>query len=143
MTRFIDPEREQFEAFKALDRDHPIEMLNLVKFRETAQYPSDHALAGAHLTGAQAYGNYGSETAPIVARIGASILWRGAFQTMLIGPQNEAWDAVFIARYPTAHAFLEMVTDPAYRAAVIHRQAAVETSRLIRCAPTEGGDSFG
>ncbi len=143
MTRFVDPEREQFEAFKALDRNHPIEMLNLVKFRETAQYPSDHPLADAGFSGAQAYANYGSETAPIIARLGATILWRGAFQTVLIGPQDEAWDEVFIARYPTAHAFLEMVTDPSYRAAVIHRQAAVETSRLIRCAPTEGGESFG
>ncbi|WP_171207814.1 MULTISPECIES: DUF1330 domain-containing protein [unclassified Ruegeria] len=143
MTGFIDPEREQFEAFKSLDRDHPIEMLNLVKFRKIADYPTDHALAGAGLSGAQAYRNYGAETAPIIDRLGASILWRGAFQTMLIGPQDEAWDAVFIAQYPTAHAFLEMVTDPAYRAAVVHRQAAVETSRLIRCAPTEGGASFG
>ncbi|WP_171102293.1 DUF1330 domain-containing protein [Ruegeria sp. HKCCD7255] len=143
MTSFIDPEREQFEAFKFLDRDHPIEMLNLVKFRKIADHPTDHALAGAGLSGAQAYRNYGTETAPIIDRLGASILWRGAFQTMLIGPQDEAWDAVFIARYPSAHAFLEMVTDPAYRAAVVHRQAAVETSRLIRCAPTEGGASFG
>ncbi len=143
MTRYVDPERDQFESFKTLDRDHPIEMLNLVKFRRAAQYPPDHPLADAGLTGAQAYRNYGSETTPIVARIGVSILWRGTFQTTLIGPQDEAWDEVFIARYPTAHAFLEMVTDPIYRAAVIHRQAAVETSRLIRCAPTEGGDSFG
>ncbi len=143
MTRFIDPERTQFEIFKELDRDHPIEMLNLVKFRDKAQYPADHALAGTGLTGAQAYRNYGSETAPIIARIGASILWRGTFQTTLIGPQDEVWDEVFIARYPSAHAFLAMVTDPTYRAAVIHRQAAVETSRLIRCAPTEGGASFG
>ncbi|MDX1742549.1 MAG: DUF1330 domain-containing protein [Ruegeria sp.] len=143
MTTFIDPERTQFEAFKSLDRDHPIEMLNLVKFRETAEYPAGHELEDAGLTGAQAYHKYGSETAPIIARLGASILWRGAFQTTLIGPLDETWDAVFIARYPTAHAFLEMVTDPVYQAAVIHRQAAVETSRLIRCAPTEGGEAFG
>lgn len=143
MTRFIDPDRDQFELFKTLSRDHPIEMLNLVKFRTKAAYPPDHALADAGLSGARAYGNYGVETAPIIARIGASILWRGAFQATLIGPQEETWDAVFIARYPTAHAFLDMVTDPVYRAAVIHRQAAVETSRLIRCAPTEGGASFG
>lgn len=143
MNHFIDPDREQFEAFKVLDRDHPIEMLNLVKFRGTAQYPADHALAKEVLTGAQAYRNYGAETAPIVARLGASILWRGSFQTTLIGPSDETWDEVFIARYPTAHAFLEMVTDPVYRAAVVHRQAAVDTSRLIRCAPTEGGTSFG
>ncbi len=143
MTAFVDPDRAQFEAFKGLDRDHPVEMLNLVKFRAKAQYPAGHELAGAGLTGAQAYRNYGIETAPIIARLGASILWRGAFQTTLIGPADEAWDEVFVARYPSAHAFLEMVTDPIYRAAVIHRQAAVETSRLIRCAPTEGGTSFG
>ncbi len=143
MTVFIDPDRAQFEAFKILDRDHPIEMLNLVKFRAKANYPEGHDLADAGLTGAQAYRNYGKETAPIIARLGASILWRGAYQTTLIGPQDENWDEVFIARYPTAHAFLEMVTDPVYQAAVIHRQAAVETSRLIRCAPTKSGEAFG
>ena len=143
MTAFIDPDRAQFEAFKGLDRDHPIEMLNLVKFRAQAAYPTGHDLADAGLTGAQAYGHYGVETAPIIARLGASILWRGAYQTTLIGPQDEAWDEIFIACYPTAHAFLEMVTDPVYQAAVIHRQAAVETSRLIRCAPAQGGETFG
>lgn len=143
MTSFVDPDRTQFEAFKSLDRDHPIEMLNLVKFRDQAVYPAGHELAGAGLTGAEAYRNYGSETAPIIARIGASILWRGAFQTTLIGPQDEAWDEVFIARYPTAHAFLEMVTDATYQQAVVHRQAAVETSRLIRCAPSQTGEAFG
>ncbi|MTI03881.1 DUF1330 domain-containing protein [Roseibium sp. RKSG952] len=143
MTEFVDPEREQFETFKGLDRDQPIEMLNLVKFRDIAEYPSDHELANARLTGAQAYRNYGAETAPIIKRLGASIVWRGAFQTTLIGPADESWDEVFIARYPSAHAFLEMVTDPIYRAAVVHRQAAVKTSRLIRCAPNESGSSFG
>lgn len=143
MTHFVDPERAQFDAFKSLDRDAPIEMLNLVKYRDIAEYPSDHALAGAGLTGAQAYRNYGSETAPIIARIGASIVWRGAFDCTLIGPSDESWDKVFIARYPTAHAFLEMVTDPVYREAVVHRQAAVRTSRLIRCGSAEVGASFG
>lgn len=143
MSAFVDPDRAQFEAFKALNRDHPIEMLNLVKFRDRAEYPSGHPLAHVGLSGAQAYERYGADTVPILQRIGASILWRGVFQTTLIGPDDENWDAVFIARYPTGHAFLEMVTDPAYQTAVLHRQAAVATSRLIRCAPAEGGGSFG
>ncbi|SDC38823.1 DUF1330 domain-containing protein [Ruegeria marina] len=143
MTGYIDPDRAQFEAFKALERDHPIEMLNLVKFRERAAYPQGHALAGTGLSGAEAYRNYGRETAPVIARLGAAIVWRGTFQTVLIGPEGEVWDEMFIARYPNAHAFLEMVTDPAYRQAVIHRQAAVETSRLIRTKPAAGGTSFG
>ncbi|WP_271948006.1 DUF1330 domain-containing protein [Ruegeria faecimaris] len=143
MTGYIDPDRAQFEAFKVLDRDQPIEMLNLVRFRDRAEYPSGHELARSGLSGAQAYRNYGIETAPIITRLGAKIIWRGAFQTTLIGPKDELWDAVFIARYPSAHAFLEMISDPDYKQAVVHRQAAVKTSRLIRCAPTEGGEMFG
>ncbi len=139
----VDPARPQFQLFKDLGRDHPIEMLNLVRLRDRAAYPQGHALADAGLTGAEAYRRYGTETAPIIARLGASILWRGEMQAMLIGPATEHWDHLFIARYPSAHAFLDMVTDPAYREAVIHRQAAVATSRLIRCAPAEAGGAFG
>lgn len=139
----VDPTRAQFDGFKALGRDHPIEMLNLVRLRDRAAYPAGHALHGQAVSGAEAYASYGRETAPILARLGGSILWRGAFQTTLIGPAHEAWDHAFIARYPSAHAFLAMVTDPGYRVAVVHRQAGVLTSRLIRCAPAEGGASFG
>lgn len=139
----VDPTRAQFDTFKAGDRDAPIDMLNLVRLRADARYPADHALAKAGLTGAEAYARYGSETAPILARLGGRIVWRGAFQAQLIGPDGEHWDHMFIARYPTTHAFLEMITDPAYRAAVIHRQAAVRTSRLIRTEATTTGEAFG
>jgi uncharacterized protein (DUF1330 family) len=64
--------------------------------------------------------------------VGGDIIWRGSFECTLIGPGEERWDALFIARYPNARAFLAMVTDPEYQEAVVHRQAAVETSRLIR-----------
>ncbi|MEJ2161362.1 MAG: hypothetical protein P8X53_12910 [Chromatiales bacterium] len=36
MSNYIDPGRDQFEAFKALPRDEPIMMLNLLRFREKA-----------------------------------------------------------------------------------------------------------
>ncbi|MEL7281606.1 MAG: DUF1330 domain-containing protein [Pseudomonadota bacterium] len=143
MIGHVDPTRVQFDVFKGLDRDHPIEMLNLVRLRDAAAYPDGHNMAGQGLTGADAYHHYGAGAAPIVARIGASIIWRGAFETTLIGPAGEVWDHAFIARYPTAHAFLEMISDPAYAEAVVHRQAAVETSRLIRCKPADTGASFG
>ena len=138
---FLDPNRVQFEAFKALPRDGEIHMLNLVRFRAQAAYPEGHAQAG--ISGAEAYAQYGRASGPIFARVGGSILWRGTQDTMLIGPASEVWDALFIARYPTAAAFLEMVTDADYQRAVIHRQAAVETSRLIRCSGATGGNTFG
>jgi len=146
MTRddaFIDPDRAQFDAFKKLDRETPIDMLNLVRLRDAAAYPADHALAGAGLSGADAYRRYGAETGPLLTRVGGEIVWRGGFEATLIGPADEAWDLCFIVRYPTANAFLEMITDPAYRLAVVHRQAAVATSRLIRNTVAEAGKAFG
>ncbi len=143
MTGFIDPDRDQFEAFKALERDQPIEMLNLVRLRDRAAYPQEHPLAADALSGAQAYALYGETSGPVFKRVGGSIIWRGGFETTLIGPSDERWDHVFVARYPDAHAFLAMVTDPEYQKAVVHRQSAVVTSRLIRCGAQDAGDLFG
>ena len=135
----IDPERAAFEAFKDLPRDQPVEMLNLIRLRERAAYPD-----GREATGLEAYKNYGKHSGPIFTRVGGTIIWRGRPQLMLIGPESERWDLSFIARYPSAAAFLEMVTDTVYQSeAVPHRQAAVEDSRLVRHQPLEGGKTFG
>ncbi len=143
MEDHIDPTRAQFDAFKALDRDRPIAMLNLVRYRPEAAYPEGHEKAGAGLTGAEAYKLYGRESGPVFRRVGGEVVWAGAPLLVLTGPADEAWHTAFVARYPTAHAFLEMVTDPAYKRAVVHRQAAVLTSRLIRCEPRAAGGGFG
>jgi uncharacterized protein (DUF1330 family) len=137
MTGHIDPTRPQFDAFKALPRDTPINMLNLVRVRARAAYPD-----GREATGHEAYQAYGRESAPVLAKVGGSILWRGRLESVLIGPADEHWDYCFIARYPSAAAFLAMVTDPVYREAVKHRQAAVEDSRLIRLGDLALGADF-
>jgi uncharacterized protein (DUF1330 family) len=139
----IDPERSQFDAFKALPRDQPIDMLNLVKVRDLAAYPPDHPNAGKGMTGREAYRAYGADSGAIFQRVGAKQVWLGQPEAVVTGPLDERWDIAFIARYPTAGAFLEMVTDPVYREAVKHRQAAVEDSRLIRMAPLTPGAVFG
>lgn len=137
-TLHIDPTRESFDAFKALPRDQPIHMLNLLRFRDVAAYPEDHSHAGRKLTGREAYGEYGRTSGPIFLRVGGSVIWRGKMEVTVTGPAEPLWDASFIAAYPHAGAFLEMVTDPEYRLAVVHRQAAVLDSRLIRHAPVAG-----
>ncbi|MGB5345892.1 MAG: DUF1330 domain-containing protein [Woeseia sp.] len=137
MSNHVDPEREQFEAFKKLPRDRPVLMLNLVRLRDVATYED-----GGPATGAEAYAAYGKASAPVFARVGGEIVWRGKPEVTLIGPPGERWDLIFVARYPTAGAFLEMVTDPEYRKAVKHRQAAVLDSRLIRTAEEDAGSDF-
>jgi uncharacterized protein (DUF1330 family) len=141
--RHVDPTRELFDAFKALPRDEPVWMLNMVRFRERGDYPADHADAGKGRSGAEAYAEYARLSHPVFTRVGGSVTWRGVMQAMLIGPAPNWWDTIFIAHYPKAAAFLEMVTDPAYKLAVVHRQAAVLTSRLIRCQEKDSSGGFG
>lgn len=134
---YIDPSRSAFDLFKSLPRDVPINMLNLLKFNVMANYPADHQHAAHQWSGERAYQEYGKTSGPIFARVGGSILWRGSMEAMVIGPEERHWDLAFIAVYPNSAAFLEMVTDPAYQIAVVNRQAAVQTSRLIRFKPLE------
>jgi len=134
----IDPTKETFAAFRADDRPGPIDMLNLVRLRARAAYPDGRAA-----TGAEAYAAYGRESGPVFQRLGGEIVWRGAFELTLIGPNDERWDHCFIARYPSVAAFVEMIRDPVYREAVKHRQAAVEDSRLIRLKSMAPGGLFG
>ena len=138
MTGYVDPTKETFAALRANVRAGPIHMLNLVRLRERAAYPDRRAA-----TGAEAYAAYGRESGPVFTRLGGSVVWRGKFELMLIGPSDERWDLCFIAEYPSVAAFVEMIRDPIYREAVKHRQAAVEDSRLIRLAPGAAGASFG
>lgn len=68
MRGYIDPERDSFEAFKALPRNEPIMMLNLLRFREKAAYAD-----GREATGAAAYAAYGRASAPVFQRVGGEI----------------------------------------------------------------------
>ena len=134
----IDPTKEVFAQFRDNDRPGPIHMLNLVRLRDKAAYPD-----GRDATGAQAYAAYGRDSYPIFSRLGGRIVWRGSFELILIGPNEENWDECFVAEYPSVTAFVAMLRDPIYREAVKHRQAAVLDSRLIRLAPAQAGSGFG
>ena len=138
MPNYVDPDKERFGQFKDLPREGRIHMLNLVRLKEMAVYED-----GTMVTGMEAYGAYSRESGPIFQRLGGRIAWSGSFELTLIGPADERWDLCFIAEYPSAEAFITMLRDPDYRQAVRHRQAAVETSRLIRMRPRDAGSGFG
>ena len=139
----VNPTRAQFDAFKALSRDTPIQMLNLIRLKTRAEYPEDHANFGRGLSGLEAYRAYGADSAEVFSRVGGRQIWAGRPEAVVTGPPEEAWDLAFIAEYPSAGAFLAMITDPGYREHVKHRTAGVADSRLIRLAPIEPGAGFG
>lgn len=130
--------KDKWQAFREMDRAGPIHMLNLIRLRQTATGPD-----GRTVSGAEAYASYSRLSAPVFAGLGGRIVWRGALEQMLIGPENEQWDICFIAEYPSVDAFAAMMRDPAYREAMTHRLAGVEDSRLIRLMPQAEGRGFG
>jgi uncharacterized protein (DUF1330 family) len=140
---YIDPSPANFQAFKDLPRDTPIQMLNLLLYRDMADYPEDHEHAGKGWTGREAYAEYGRTSGPIFQRVGGSIVWRGRFETMVTGPDVREWHDGFVAQYPNAGAFFEMIKDAEYQKAVVNRTAALIDSRLIRFAPGDVGGGFG
>ena len=132
MGGFVDPSRENWQAFKDLPRDRPIHMLNLIKFRDVADYPEGHPNHGKGLTGREAYAIYLEGFQRLVAGDGAAMVWEAQQECVVTGPADE-WDEVFVMGYPNSGVFMAMVKNEEYvRDVVPHRSAAVADSRLIR-----------
>ena len=114
-------------------------MLNLVRLRAEAVYDD-----GRQATGQEAYARYAALSGPIFRALGGRIVWSARPELMLIGPATgEGWDLAFVAEYPGGQAFIDMIRNPDYQAAAVHRTAAVAESRLIRMAPNPAGEGFG
>ena len=138
MSKHVDPTRDQFAAFMKEPESGPIWMLNMIRLRKKAKYED-----GREATGAEAYAAYARESEVFFKGVGGKIVWSGAPQMIVIGPEEERWDLIFVAEYPDSDAFVNMVKNPGYQATVRHRQAAVKTSRLIRLKPGAAGKVFG
>ena len=48
---------------------------------------------------------------------------------------DEVWDDLLVVEYPSARAFLQMISDPEYQAGGVNRTAALADSRLFRTSP--------
>jgi len=141
--QFINPTREQFKAIYGLPAGQPVSMLNLLKFREQAQYQDTDVEAGAApISGREAYEKYSASAEPVFRRVGGRQTWIAQPQGVLIGSGEETWDLAFAAYYPSPQAFAEMVKSEDYQAATRHRTAAVVDSRLIVCRDLLAGNSF-
>jgi uncharacterized protein (DUF1330 family) len=66
-----------------------------------------------------------------LSEVGAKPLWMSKALVGVIAPAEEQWDQVLLVKYPSVDAFLTMIGMPDYLAATVHREAALEDSRLI------------
>ena len=133
----IEPTRDQLDAFVQADLDGPVVMLNLLRYRDVADYSRSPELApDEDITGEQAYQRYSEAVVPHLQKVGGELRYLGEARPNVIGPEGEAWDAVLLVRYPSRDAFASMALDPDYLAIAGHRTAALADSRLIPTVET-------
>ena len=117
----LRPNPIQFAEF-ALGDDDPILMVNLLKFKDKAEYEDGRA---TNLTGREAYEIYVTETREHLANVGAELILGGEVNGLLLGEVEELWDAFGVARYPSRKAMIAMARNPAYIESEKHRAAGL------------------
>jgi len=132
MPNYLEPTREAGRAFFARGIEGSVVMLNLLRYRETADYSASPGLAPPEpISGEAAYRLYMEHTLPHLEKSGGALLFFGRGGPFLIGPADERWDAAMLVRQASPAAFLAFASNEAYLAGIGHRTAALEDSRLL------------
>ena len=119
----VMPNEDQIKEFSEQGEDKPIYMVNLLKFKEKANYPDKRE---TDLTGEEAYAIYAEEVAGHLEKVGGKPLFGGEGERLMLGEVEDLWDKVAIAMYPSRKAMFQMINDPDYIVSAQHRVAGLE-----------------
>ena len=118
----VTPTAEQIEGFLAPDAAGPIFMVNLLKFKERAEYEDGRETP---LSGREAYALYATEVAKVITQVGGKLIFGANVERLMLGEVEELWDQVAVAMYPSRAAMFEMIQLPEYAAISVHRTAGL------------------
>jgi uncharacterized protein (DUF1330 family) len=131
----VMPTPQRAMEFFGGQEDGPFVMVNLLKFKEKAEYADG---SDAHLTGAEAYGRYIEGVRKLLEGVGGRARFNGVVTGLMLGEVEELWDMIALAEYPSLAAFREMATSPGMQAIEHHRKAGLAGQLNIRTKPSEG-----
>lgn len=132
VTNAVFPSMEQATAFFGSPENGPFVMVNLLKFKDKAEYADG---SDADLTGAEAYARYGKAVQACLTSVGGRQVYAGPVTGLMLGEVEELWDMVALAEYPSLAAMQAMVTSPEYQAIEHHRKAGLAGQLNIRTSP--------
>ena len=137
---YLEPTQESGRALVLRRIPGSVVMLNLLRFREVADYSATPELAPVDpISGAEAYELYITHTLPYLRASGGELLFRGRGGPFLIGPASERWDEVLLVRQKSVEEFVAFASNEDYLAGIGHRLAALEDSRLLPIEEDDGG----
>ncbi len=117
----VEPSPEQLAEMQAIAEgpdDGPLVMLNLNRYSDP-----------------EAYARYGEVAQRVLERVGGRILWHAPVRGTVIGEGEERFDDVIAVWYPSAAAFLQLVSDAELLRARDHRLEGLQRATLLRCEP--------
>lgn len=114
---------EQIAAMQEEGPPGPIYMVNLLKFKEKAEYEDGRE---TDLSGREAYQLYGQAVGRIIQEYGGFICFAADVTHLSLGQVDDLWDEVAIACYPSRRQLLEMSMSTEWREAAVHRTAGLE-----------------
>ncbi len=128
-TNAVFPGPDQVAAFFGGTEDGPFVMVNLLKFKERAEYPDG---SDPDLSGKDAYRRYAAAVQACLASVGGRARYAGDVTELMLGEIDELWDMVALAEYPSRAAMMKMVSSPEYQAIEKHRIAGLAGQLNIR-----------
>ncbi|ABR91344.1 Uncharacterized conserved protein [Janthinobacterium sp. Marseille] len=129
---YLEPTQVTGARFVKRAMTGSVVMLNLLRFRDVADYSAHPELASTTpISGAKAFDRYIAHTLPYLRDSGGEILFLGSGGHMLIGPEDEVWDKVLLVRQSSVASFLAFASHADYCRGLGHRTAALEDSRLL------------
>lgn len=128
----VDREYGRLLATTPPDEDGPVWMVNLMKYREVADYEPGSDGAAESISGREADERYTPRDA--LDAIGARILFSGDVERQLLG-DDPIWDRVAVVRYPTRRSFIDMQARDDFRRDHVHKDAGMDRTFVIGCRP--------
>ena len=118
----VMPNEKQMEEFLEEGHDEPIFMVNLLKFKDRAEYPDKRE---SNLSGKEAYAIYSKEVVGHLEKVGGKPIFGSEVTRLMLGEVEDLWDQVAIAMYPNRKAMLKMISNPDYIKSAQHRVAGL------------------
>jgi hypothetical protein len=129
---YLEPTQDSGRSFMTRGIVGEVVMLNLLRFREIADYSAAPDLKPDEpISGAAAYELYIEHTLPHLRESGGDVEFIGDGGAYLIGPADARWDVAMLVRHRSVETFMSFASNEAYLGGMGHRLAAISDSRIL------------
>lgn len=113
---------KQIEGLMQEGPEGPIFMINLLKFKEKAEYADGRETS---LSGRDAYMIYGRAVTELLPTFGGVGMFAGDVTYLALGKVEDLWDEVAIAVYPKRGDMVRMSMSKQWQEIAVHRSAGL------------------